>query len=92
MTEQVITVQNKQGVHARPASMLVQKANGFKSAITIKRTDNGKSANAKSILTIMSLGITKGTEVALQADGPDEADAIKALVTFIVDEKMGDAE
>lgn len=87
MTEKVLTVENKTGIHARPASVFVQTASKFKSKIEIKA--NGKTANAKSILTIMSLGLSKGTEITIQADGEDEAEAVKAL-SDLVESKFGE--
>ncbi|MBR1420670.1 MAG: HPr family phosphocarrier protein [Selenomonadaceae bacterium] len=87
MTEKTLTVENKTGIHARPASVFVQTASKFKSKIEIKA--NGKTANAKSILTIMSLGLSKGTEITICADGEDEQDAVSALAQ-LVESKFGE--
>lgn len=87
MTEKTLTVENKTGIHARPASVFVQTASKFKSKIEIKA--NGKTANAKSILTIMSLGLSKGTEITICADGEDEQDAVSAL-SQLVESKFGE--
>lgn len=81
--EATAVIENKTGIHARPASMFVQKASSFKSKIQIKA--KGKSVDAKSILMIMSMGLVKGTEVTLVADGPDEAEAVQALKQLIDD-------
>ena len=70
MTEETITIENKTGIHARPASIFVQTATKFKSKVQIKA--KGKTVDAKSILI-------KGTEITICADGPDEAEAVKAL-------------
>ena len=68
MTEATTTIENKTGIHARPASVFVQKASSFKSKVQIKA--KGKTVDAKSILMIMSMGLVKGTEVTIVADGP----------------------
>lgn len=87
MTEATTTIENKTGIHARPASLFVQTASKFKSKVQIKA--KGKTVDAKSILMIMSMGLTKGTEITLSADGPDEADAVKTLKE-LVDNKFGE--
>ena len=78
---------NKTGIHARPASIFVQTATKFKSKIQLQA--KGKTIDAKSILMIMSMGLVKGTEVTIIADGPDEAEAVKALKDLI-DSKFGE--
>ena len=87
MTEATSTIENKTGIHARPASQFVQKASSFKSKVQIKA--KGKTVDAKSILMIMSMGLVKGTEVTLVADGPDEKEAVAALKQMI-DDKFGE--
>lgn len=87
MTEATTTIENKTGIHARPASVFVQTASKFKSKVQIKA--KGKTVDAKSILMIMSMGLTKGTEITLSADGPDEAEAVAALKK-LVDDKFGE--
>ena len=87
MTEATTTIENKTGIHARPASVFVQKASSFKSKVQIKA--KGKTVYAKSILMIMSMGLTKGTEITLVADGPDEKEAVAALKK-LVDDKFGE--
>lgn len=87
MTEATTTIENKTGIHARPASVFVQKASSFKSKIQLKA--KGKTVDAKSILMIMSMGLVKGTEVTICADGPDEGDAVAAL-KGLVDSKFGE--
>ncbi len=67
--------------------MFVQKASSFKSKVQIKA--KGKTVDAKSILMIMSMGLTKGTEITLVADGPDEKEAVAALKK-LVDDKFGE--
>ena len=74
-------VNNQVGLHARPATFFIQKANEFKSSIWVEKDD--RRVNAKSLLGVLSLGIVKGTTINLIADGPDEEAAIKALVELI---------
>ena len=75
------TVNNQVGLHARPATFFIQKANEFKSSIWVEKEE--RKVNAKSLLGVLSLGIVKGTTINLIADGPDEEAAIKALVELI---------
>ena len=81
MTEATTTIENKTGIHARPASLFVQTASKFKSKVQIKA--KGKIVDAKSILMIMSMGLVKGTEITISADGEDEADAVKTLKDLV---------
>ena len=76
-----VLVQNQVGLHARPATFFIQKANEFKSSIWVEKEE--RRVNAKSLLGILSLGITKGTTINLIADGPDEEEAVAALVDLI---------
>jgi phosphocarrier protein len=87
MTQETITIENKTGIHARPASVFVQTATKFKSKVQIKA--KGKTVDAKSILMIMSMGLVKGTEITIVADGPDEAEAVKTLKE-LVESKFGE--
>ena len=75
------TVNNQVGLHARPATFFIQKANEYKSSIWVEKDD--RRVNAKSLLGVLSLGIVKGTIIHLIADGPDEEAAINALVDLI---------
>ena len=79
--ERTAVIQNKTGVHTRPAYAFVQLASSFKSKITIK--GKGKSGDAKSVLMIMSMGLSKGSEVTITADGPDAEEAVNALIGLI---------
>ena len=76
-----ITVNNEVGLHARPATFFIQKANEFKSSIWVEKEDC--RVNAKSLLGVLSLGISKGTAITLIADGADEGEAVAALVALI---------
>ena len=76
-----IMVNNQVGLHARPATFFIQKANEFKSSIWIEKED--RKVNAKSLLGVLSLGIVKGTEIDVGADGTDEEAAVLALENLI---------
>ena len=79
-----VTIKNSVGLHARPATFFIQKANSFKSSISVERED--RRVNAKSLLGVLSLGIVNGMEITLVADGPDEEEAIAGLVHLIDNE------
>jgi phosphocarrier protein HPr len=83
MVEKKLTVKNKTGLHARPASQLVRKCSKFKSKIYIKTED--KEVNAKSIINILSAGITQGTKIILCTEGEDEVEALEVIANFIND-------
>jgi phosphocarrier protein HPr len=76
-----VLVQNKAGLHARPATFFIQKANEYKSTIWVEKEE--RRVNAKSLLGVLSLGIVKGTNITLIADGSDEKEAVDALVSLI---------
>lgn len=76
-----VKVQNKIGLHARPATFFIQKANEYKSAIWVEREE--RRVNAKSLLGVLSLGIVGGASIRILADGPDEQDAVNGLVQLI---------
>lgn len=75
------TVNNQVGLHARPATFFIQKANEFKSSIWVEKDE--RRVNAKSLLGVLSLGIVKGTAINLIADGADEQEAVDALVALV---------
>ena len=77
-----ITIQNTVGLHARPATYFIQKANSFKSSIWVENSD--RRANAKSLLGVLSLGIAKGDIITILADGVDEQEAVDGLVDLIL--------
>ena len=89
MYSRKVTVQNRTGLHARPASDFIACASKFKSRITIKRVGDEDDANAKSIVMLLSLGLGQGTEVELTAKGEDEVEAVDALVALI-ESKFGE--
>jgi phosphocarrier protein len=76
-----VMVQNQVGLHARPATFFIQKANEFKSSIWIEKEE--RRVNAKSLLGILSLGIVGGTSIRIIADGADEQQAVDALVELV---------
>lgn len=76
-----VVVQNQVGLHARPATFFIQKANEFKSSIWVEKEE--RRVNAKSLLGILSLGIVGGTTIRIIADGPDEEAAVKCLVDLV---------
>lgn len=75
-----VKVLNEEGLHARPAGVLVKTASKFVSDIELNAEDD--SANAKSIMSIMGLGLTKNSEVTLSASGPDAKEALEELKTL----------
>ncbi len=81
MVTKEVVISNQVGLHARPATFFIQKANEFKCSIWIEKDE--RRVNAKSLLGVLSLGIVKGTTVTLIADGPDEEEAIAALSDLI---------
>ena len=81
MFEKSVVVKNEIGLHARPATFFIQKANEFKSSIWIEKED--RRVNAKSLLGVLSLGITADTTVRIMADGSDEQFAVESLVILI---------
>ncbi|MBQ7624813.1 MAG: HPr family phosphocarrier protein [Clostridia bacterium] len=76
-----VTVTNQVGLYARPATFFIQKANEFKSTVMVAKDD--RSVNAKSLLGVLSLGITRGTVITVSAEGPDEEAAVTALCELI---------
>ena len=93
MYSRTVTIQNKTGLHARPASEFITLASKFKSRITIKRVggEEEEEANAKSIVMVLSLALSRGTEVEITAKGEDETEAADALAALI-NTKVGEEE
>ncbi len=81
MISRNVTIRNNVGLHARPATFFIQKANSFQSSIWVEKED--RRVNAKSLLGVLSLGITKGMTVTLIADGNDENAALDGLCELI---------
>ena len=81
MISKAITITNDTGLHARPAAVFVNTATKFKSEIMVRKGE--KQTNAKSILAVLSLGISKGSDIVISAQGSDEQEAIDALIELI---------
>lgn len=81
MTEKLVKITNKTGLHARPATDFVKEAKKYKSNILVEF--NGKKADGKSVLGILTLGISQGSTIKIYADGEDEVEAVKALIDLI---------
>jgi len=81
MYEKKAVVLKQVGLHARPATFLIQKANEYKSAIWIEKDE--RRVNAKSLLGVLSLGVAQGASINIIADGPDEVAAVDSLYELI---------
>jgi phosphocarrier protein len=78
-----VCIQNRLGLHARPAMMFVEEASGFASEIRVRRTDQEEAVDGKSIMQMMVLAATMDTEIEIRAIGDDAEDAITALVALV---------
>jgi len=83
LIEAVVRIQNKLGLHARAAAILVQTANGFASEVTIEK--DGVEVNGKSIMGLMMLAAAKGSHVTIRANGKDEEDALAGIRKLVAD-------
>ena len=81
MISKEVTIVNNVGLHARPATFFIQKANAYKSSVWVERED--RRVNAKSLLGVLSLGIVGGVTIRIIADGADEEQAVDALVELV---------
>ena len=81
MISRKVTITNSSGLHARPATFFIQKANEFKSSIWVEKEE--RRVNAKSLLGVLSLGIVGGTFIKIIADGADEQQAVDSLIKLI---------
>ena len=81
MISREVTITNSIGLHARPATFFIQKANTYKSSVWVEKDD--RRVNAKSLLGVLSLGIAQGMTILLIADGQDEEDALNGLSELI---------
>jgi phosphocarrier protein HPr len=89
MLQKDFIIQNKVGLHARPAAILAQTASKFKSNIFVEK--DGKKVLAKSVLGVLSLGVEKGATVSVEIEGEDKEEAMKALGELITN-RFGDEE
>ena len=76
-----VVIHNQVGLHARPATFFIQKANEYKSSIWVEKDE--RKVNAKSLLGVLSLGIVGGTTIKIIADGSDEKEALDGLVSLV---------
>ena len=81
MYSKEVVVQNQVGLHARPATFFIQKANEYKSSVWVEKEE--RRVNAKSLLGVLSLGIVGGTSIRIIADGSDEEAAVNGLVALV---------
>lgn len=81
MCAKEVLVQNQVGLHARPATFFIQKANEFRCSIWVEKEE--RRVNAKSLLGVLSLGIVGGVTIRIIADGADEQEAVDALVDLV---------
>ncbi|OES43772.1 phosphocarrier protein HPr [Domibacillus iocasae] len=86
MSKKTFTVTADTGIHARPATLLVQTASKYSSDVNLEF--NGKKVNLKSIMGVMSLGIGKGADIAISAEGNDETEALDAIETLLKSEGL----
>ncbi|MDQ3918566.1 MAG: HPr family phosphocarrier protein [Acidobacteriota bacterium] len=83
MVECRVLIVNRLGLHARAAAKLVRAASAFRSAVRLERADRSSSADAKSILSVLMLAASRGTELFINAEGEDEREALDALCRLI---------
>jgi phosphocarrier protein HPr len=81
MRQATVVVQHEAGLHARPAAQFVKLAKQFNANISV--TSKGKTVSAKSLVLILTLGVQSHTEIEVTADGPDEQEAVTALVKLV---------
>lgn len=78
-----VTIVNRLGLHARPAMTFVDAASACKSRITVRRVDGDQTVDGKSIMQLLMLAATKGTELEIVAEGPDAHDAVERLGALV---------
>ena len=81
MVSREVKITNSIGLHARPATFFIQRANSFKCSIWVEKDD--RKVNAKSLLGVLSLGIAKGMPILISADGADEIEALDSLCELV---------
>ena len=85
MIEKILTVQNRAGIHARPAAIIAQTSNKYESEITL--TKDGATVNAKSIMGVIAMGAGYNTQMTMNVEGPDESEAA-ATIQALFDSKF----
>ena len=85
MISKEVVINNQVGLHARPAADFIKKAKEYQSKLTIQRTDGSvaKNTNAKSMVTLLTLALACGDRIEISGDGPDEVDAVDALIALV---------
>ncbi len=83
MASRKVTIKNKLGLHARPAMMFVETASKYQAAVSVCRTDQSEPVDGRSIMQMMMLAATEGTELKISATGEDAEDVVKALVELV---------
>ena len=91
MVARGVRVVNRLGLHARAAARLVRTASAFRSSIRLERADRSASADAKSILSVLMLAASRGTELRVEAEGEDEEAALEA-VCGLIEKGFGEEE
>jgi phosphocarrier protein len=81
MISREVLISNNIGLHARPATFFIQKANSYKCSVWVEKEE--RRVNAKSLLGVLSLGIVKGMTITVIADGPDENEAVDGLIELV---------
>jgi phosphocarrier protein len=89
MIKATLTISNKLGLHARASAKLTKLAGGFRAELFMSRS--GRRVNAKSIMGVMMLAAGQGAEVEIEADGPDEHEALQAI-TLLINDKFGEGQ
>ena len=85
MIERRVVITNRLGLHARAAALLVRTANSYQSALRLERADKTAAADAKSILSVLMLAASRGTELVARAEGVDESEAMSAICGLFAD-------
>ena len=85
MLAKQVTIRNEAGFHIRPAQLFTEKAGSFQSAIAVQPEGREASIDGKSILGLMTLGLSKGAVLTISAEGPDEAEAVETLAKLVED-------
>ncbi|MHC4107168.1 MAG: HPr family phosphocarrier protein [Planctomycetota bacterium] len=83
MASRKVTIKNKLGLHARPAMMFVETASKYQAEVSVCRTDQSEPVDGRSIMQMMMLAATQGTELEISATGEDAEDAVEALVELV---------
>ncbi len=83
MASRKVTIKNKLGLHARPAMMFVETASKYQAEVSVCRTDQSEPVDGRSIMQMMMLAATQGTQLEISATGEDAEDAVEALIELV---------